>query len=169
MNKKYIIGAVIVIVAIWIGFSLGKKSAVAPATPTNGVSEQVATTTPEVQKAATSVPAKKTVTVAPKTTTVLNAPIITSNGSYLISYTSTGFNPNTITIKVGKSVHFVNNSTKAMSIVTTAPDTNQAQSEFNQGKTVGQGGTYDFTFMSAGIWGYMNRDNKVDQGTIVVQ
>ena len=88
---------------------------------------------------------------------------MTKDGSYLVSYTSRGFSPATLTIKAGKSVHFVNNSNKAMSLTTTSVD-NQIQSEFNQSKTVGQGGTFDFTFMSAGTWGYMNRNNPSDQG-----
>ena len=167
MNKKYIIGAVVIALAIWIGFSWGKKSAQAPEAPVNNVVEQAATTSTSAvaKKTTTTTVAPKTTTTAPKTSV---APTLTKDGSYLVSYTGSGFSPRTITIKAGKSVHFVNNSSKAMSLTTTDVD-NQAHLEFNQGKTVGQGGVYDFTFMSAGTWGYMNRNNQADRGTIIVQ
>ncbi|MGB2580639.1 MAG: cupredoxin domain-containing protein [Minisyncoccia bacterium] len=165
MIKKYILATVAILLAVWVGFFFGNKSANAPEGPVNGEVEQVATTTPVVQQQA---PTQKTTqtTIAPKTTT--SAPAIAKDGSYLVYYTNRGFNPSPLTIKTGKSVRFVNNSSKAMSLTSTSVD-NQAQSEFNQGKTVGQGGVYDFTFMSAGTWGYMNRNNQTDRGTIIVQ
>lgn len=164
MIKKYILATVAILLAVWVGFFFGNKSANAPESPVNGEVEQVATTTPAVQQ----VPAQKTITttVAPKTTTSM--PAIAKDGSYLVYYTNKGFSPSPLTIKVGKSVRFVNNSSKAMSLTSTSVDS-QAQSEFNQEKTVGQGGVYDFTFMSAGTWGYMNRNNKADLGTVIVQ
>lgn len=164
MNKKYIIAGVVVLVAILIGFFFGKESAVAPQEPVNGASEQ-ATTTPTV----TTAPSKTTTTTtAPKTTTT-GAATILKDGSYLVTYTNTGFSPKTLTIKKGKSVHFVNNSSKAMSLTTTDTTNSQVYAEFNQGKTVGKGGSYDFTFLSSGTWGYMNRNNQVDRGTVIVQ
>lgn len=163
MIKKYILATVAILLAVWVGFFFGNKSANAPESPVNGEVVQVATTTPVVPQVPTQ---KTTTTVAPKTTT--SAPVIAKDGSYLVYYTNRGFTPSTLTIKVGKSVRFVNNSSKAMSLTSTSVD-NQAQSEFNQGKTVGQGGVYDFTFMSAGTWGYMNRNNQTDKGTIIVQ
>jgi plastocyanin len=93
---------------------------------------------------------------------------MTKDGAYIVSYTNAGFSPKTVTIKVGKAVHFVNNSSKAMSVTTTTTQ-NQVQSELNQGKTVGQGGTYDFTFTAPGTWVYMNRNAQTDYGTIIVQ
>ncbi len=161
MIKKYILAAVAIALAIWIGFFFGKKAAVAPEQPVSSSVSEVATTTPVVQ------PAKKTTTtiVAPKTG---SAGTLTKDGSYYVSYTDSGFVPKSASIKSGKSVHFVNNSNKAMSIVTTVPDS-QVFGELNQGKTVGRGGTYDFTFLSVGTWSYMNRNNQADRGTIIVQ
>lgn len=164
MIKKYILAIIAIVLAVWVGFFFGKKSARAPETPINEATEQtVATTTP-----AAKAPVKKTTTATTPTAVKTVAPTLTKDGSYLVSYSNSGFSPKTITIKVGKSVHFVNNSNKAMSLTTTDID-NQQHSEFNQGKTVGQGGTYDFSFMSAGTWGYMNRNNQSDRGTIIVQ
>ena len=164
-SSKYIIGALVVILAIYGGFSMGKKSAQAPEMEAvmmeEGV-EETATTTET-----TTTPAKTTTTsgyVAPKTTT----PTVLKDGSYLVSYTSTGFSPRTITISVGKSVHFSNVSSKAMSITTTEPNS-LVYRELNQSKTVGRGGSFDYTFLTAGTWNYMNRNNPSDKGTIVVQ
>lgn len=164
MNKKYIIGAVVVLVALWAGFTWGNKSVVAPEAPVanNGV-DQTVTTTPVVKAPVVKV----TTPVAPKTV-VQSAPAMTKDGSYVVSYTSAGFSPKTLTIKLGKSVHFVNNSTKAMSVTTTTQQ-NQAQSELNQSKSVGQGGTYDFTFVTPGTWVYMNRNTPADYATIIVE
>ena len=163
-SSKYVIGALVVALAIYGGFSMGEKSAQAPEMEAINLEggEETATTT-----ATTTAPAKTTTTsgyVAPKT----NTPTILKDGSYLVSYTSTGFSPRTITIRVGKSVHFSNVSNKAMSITTTEPNS-LVYRELNQSKTVGRGGSFDYTFLTAGTWNYMNRNNPSDKGTIVVQ
>lgn len=164
-NKKYVIGAVVIITLLGVGFLMGKKSAVAPGAPVNGDTPQVAATSSSTGTTST----KKTVTPSSPAvkTTVAPAPRQTSDGTYIVSYTNSGFVPASITIKVGKSVHFVNNSTRAMSITTTTTS-NQDQAAFNQGKTVGQGGTYDFTFTAPGEWWYMNRNNQSDIAKIIV-
>ncbi|MBI5400722.1 MAG: cupredoxin domain-containing protein [Candidatus Yonathbacteria bacterium] len=162
MIKKYILAIIAIGLAIGVGFFFGKKSAVAPEVPVNGVAEQATTTV--VSIAATKIPAMGTTKPA-----TVSTPTIMKDGSYLVSYASTGFSPKTLTIKKGKSVHFVNNSNKAMSLTTTDTTNNQVYTEFNQGSTVGRGGSYDFTFLTAGTWGYMNRNNQTDRGTVVVQ
>ena len=160
MIKKYIIVIVAVAFAIWIGFFFMNKAAVAPEAPVNGGTEQATTTPVSIAKTSGATDVSKTTT---------SAPVILKDGSYLVSYTNRGFSPSTLTIKAGKSVHFVNNSSKAMSLTTTDTTNSQVFAEFNQGKTVGQGGFYDFTFLSVGTWGYMNRNNAIDKGTIIVQ
>lgn len=42
MIKKYILATIAIAFAVWIGFFFGKKSAVAPEAPTNGVVVNVA-------------------------------------------------------------------------------------------------------------------------------
>lgn len=183
MNIKYLIIAVVGIVVLYSVFSIGKKMAVAPeitvsqeattTVPTAATTIEVATTTNEtkvitptptpkpVQKPKTTTP---TVTTAPKTT----APTILKDGSYLISYTQTGFTPMRVEIKKGQSVHFVNNSDKAMSVSTTEVGSLYF-GELSQGRSVGRGGTYDFTFTKTGAWTYMNRNVPLDSGVIIVQ
>lgn len=168
MNTKYIIAVVVVVLALCGGFLLGKRAAIAPEKSENipnGIVEQ-ATTTPVMPIA------KKTTQTTSKTTTTSGttstAPAMTKSGAYLISYTDSGFVPATLEIQNGKSVHFVNNSNKAMSL-TTIDQNSQVFREFNQEGSVGRGGSYDFTFLTEGTWWYVNRNSQKELGTIIVK
>lgn len=161
MDKKYIIAIVIAVLAFGGAFWFGKRSAIAPEGQER-VEEMAMTTAPTTTSV--KVPSKAT---APKTTTP-SAPAMTKDGAYIVSYTERGFVPATLEIKKGKSVHFVNNSNKAMSLTTTDPNS-QVFIELNQERSVGRGGSYDFTFLSLGSWGYMNRNNTVDKGVVMVK
>lgn len=174
MEKKYIVIAVVVAVVVCIGFWSNKEEVIAPADnqkmevpdlDTAAVTPPPAAKAP-VNKPVTTVQSK----TATKTTsvTVATTPSMMPDGSYLVSYTASGFVPPVIEIARGKSVHFVNDSNKAMSIASQEPNS-QVYSELNQGKTVGKGGTYDFTFLTAGTWKYMNRNNSLDTGVIIVK
>ena len=155
MKKRYIIGGLIIAFGVLAGFLIS-KNATAPAGP-------------ETTETATTTATTTTVTKLPvKTYTPSPSPIIVKNGSYLVSYKNSGFTPVTLTIKRGKSVSFVNNSDKAMSI--TAVDQNSnVYRQLNQEQSVGRGGTYDFTFTDPGIWVYTNRNNPAVRGTIIVE
>jgi plastocyanin len=171
MQKKYIIALIVVAVVVYIGFWSNKESAVAPADEQKTVAPVIVPSVAPVPAASVKKPAtvvqSKTST---KTTSVSVAatPSMTKDGSYLVAYTANGFIPPVIEIKAGKSVHFVNDSNKAMSIASQEPNS-QVYGELNQGQTVGRGGTYDFTFLQAGTWKYMNRNNSLDTGVIVVK
>lgn len=169
MNKKYIIGGLVIVLAVFAGFFFGRKSAVAPsatdfATSTNMIVGTTTTITSPVPRPAPR-PQSSTAT---KPSSAPSTPAMTANGSYLVMYTNSGFSPATLTIKKGQSVHFVNYSSKAMSL--TAIDQNsQIYRNFNQEQSVGRGGYFDFSFVIAGNWGYLNRNNQADRGTIVVE
>lgn len=135
----------------------------------------LATTTPE-----------KPVVTTPKTTTVKKtttqtttavptpkpvAPAITTQapaGILTISYTNSGFSPATLRVTPGTSVRFVNNSSRGMRIVTENPESRFFK-ELNQSKTVGKGGTFDFTFLYVGTWNYNNQNNPTDRGLVIVE
>lgn len=130
----------------------------------SGASE-VATTTSAA--APTPVPAKTT-TVKPAAKPATSvAPKMTASGAYIVYYTSKGFSPASLGLVRGQSVHFVNNSSSALRI---APvDTrNKPYAEFSQSKSVGYGGTFDYTFTSSGAYGYYNENNKSHQAIISV-
>lgn len=193
MNTRYII-IIVAILAIYGTFSFGKKFAVAPEVPneqkeiptvpkspvetaTEVAPISLETEDPAPQQELTSAPVakptpKKTAIapVKPKTvskTTVSTPPAILKDGSYLVTYSQTGFFPQRIDIKRGQSVHFLNSSDKAMNIVATEQGS-LIYGELNQGKSVGRGGTYDFTFLKTGAWTYMNRNVPADSGVIIV-
>ncbi len=153
MKKRYIIGGLIIVVGILVGFFISKNSAIAPAAPdTTGMATTTATTT------ITTLPVKSHASV----------PTILKNGEYLVTYMNSGFVPKTLTIKRGTGVRFFNYSTRAMSII--AVDQNsQTYRTLNQEQSVGKGSYYDFSFVNPGIWVYTNRNNNVDRGTIIVQ
>lgn len=116
----------------------------------------------------------KPATAAPKPAgtasgSVTAYPSMTKEGVYLVYYTSGGFTPRNLEIAAGKSVRFVNQSGKAMQIGSTGPVTNPAFATFNQPKTVGQGGTYEYTFNDRAVFTYANRSYTPDQGTITVR
>lgn len=170
MNKKYIIAIIATTLAIYGGFWLGKRSAIAPEkleSVPNGVIEQ-GTTTPVV---ATSKVAPQPVvakTTGGTISSTLPAPTMTKSGAYIVSYTDKGFVPAILEVKAGKSVHFVNNSSRAMSL-TSVDQNSQVYREFNQAGSVGRGGSYDFTFLAKGTWWYVNRNSQTELGTIIVK
>lgn len=105
-------------------------------------------------------------------TGVLDTHIVTpqTSADYIVSYTNTGFSPQKITIKAGQTVRFLNASgAHSLWIAAAAGPTNFPLTEFNQGKSVGKGGTYNYTFSRKGNYVYYNNNNKNDVGLITVQ
>jgi len=95
-----------------------------------------------------------------------NLPMM-ENNVYLIYYFDDGFYPKAITIRQGSPVRYINKSEGAMRVFATDQN-NLTFKELNQSKTVGNGGTYDFTFSRAGIWSYYNYNNKVHTASVLV-
>lgn len=113
--------------------------------------------------------APQTTGTAVKQPSASSLPSITPDGIYLVYYTKTGFSPQILTIPAGKSVRFVNNSDgKSMSVGST-DSSNIIYRAFNQTKTVGAGGTYEYTFVDKGTYLYNNKTNPGDQGIIVAR
>ena len=92
---------------------------------------------------------------------------MTASGVYIIYYGTNGFSPASLTIPIGKSVHFVNNSSSAMLIVP-VDKVNKPYSSLMQSKSVGKGGTFDYTFTSAGSYAYYNDNKDTHVGVITV-
>ncbi len=89
------------------------------------------------------------------------------DGVYVIQYTDTGFVPKTIQITKGKSVRFINMSTKGLRVFTdTVNDPKFVV--LNESKTIGKGGTYTFSFDIEGLWAYHNENHASDHANIVV-
>ncbi|MFB6209296.1 MAG: plastocyanin/azurin family copper-binding protein [Candidatus Nanohaloarchaea archaeon] len=104
------------------------------------------------------------------------------SGTNTVYYTSSGFQPSTITIQQGETVTWVNNASASMWVGSNRHPTHtryagtslrehcqngdQISSAFDQCST---GDRFSFTFERTGEWGYHNHKNFVHKGTVVVE
>ncbi len=86
-------------------------------------------------------------------------PAAPANGSVMI--TSSGFQPNPLTVKAGTTVTWTNNDTAAESV------TSDTAGLFDSG-SLAAGATYKFTFSQAGTFTYHSSTNPALKGTVVV-
>jgi len=92
---------------------------------------------------------------------------LTENGKFLIYYFADGFSPNTLQIRKGESVKFINKSDSAMRVYASDQDSSIYR-EFNQSQSVGENGIYEYTFNEVGIWPYYNYNEQSNLGNILV-
>lgn len=85
-----------------------------------------------------------------------------------VTYSDTGFAPKTLTVKKGTTVRFVSTATGGMWVASAVHPTHQLLPGFDQLKSVGKGGTYDYAFVKVGTWKYHNHVNPSDVGTVIV-
>ena len=85
-----------------------------------------------------------------------------------VTYSDTGFAPKTVTVKKGTTVRFVSTATGGMWVASAVHPTHQLLPGFDQLKSVGNGGTYDYAFVKVGTWKYHNHVNPSDTGSVVV-
>ncbi|MEK7645121.1 MAG: cupredoxin domain-containing protein [Patescibacteria group bacterium] len=150
-NQSIALVAVIVVVGLFFYFN----DAQAPTQQNTQQQSQSAYTPPTESAPATptSKPAAKAAVPVAKNT---------------VSYAGGAFSPMTLNIKAGESVKFVNNSTLSMWVMS-GPDTYHSEyPSFNQERTVGKGGVYNFTFVTPGTYQYFNKNNPSAKGLIVV-
>ena len=142
--NKWIVGFLVIVLGGVAGWYVMKGRFGKRVQPATVMTE----TTPMASGAATPVPATGTATV---------------------SYTGTAFSPKTITVKQGVAVTFVNNGSTTMWVVTDMHPTHRLLPSFNEGKAVGKGGTYTYTFTKVGTWPYHNEENVTVGGAVVVE
>ena len=106
---------------------------------------------------------------------------IGSTPAATVILTNEGFSPATVTINVGDTVRFVNQSTKTMWVGadqhpshadydgTTRQEHCPTGSSFDQCTGTGSGTTWEFTFDTAGTFGYHNHLGAADAGTVIVK
>ncbi len=98
----------------------------------------------------------------------------------MVDWSTSGFNPTTITIKKGQTVRFMNNDTSASfwpasdihpthSLYPQKSASDCLGSSFDACKALGPGQYFDFTFSYAGKWGCHNHLRASQKCTIVVQ
>lgn len=102
-----------------------------------------------------------------------------------VTYTDQGFSPTTLSVNVGDTVRFSNQSTGEMWVGAdehpthteydgTSKDDHCAEGAatggaFDQCGRSGPGSTYNFTFTKAGTFDYHNHARSSDGGTVVVE
>lgn len=108
---------------------------------------------------------------------------IVADEGVVITYSDTGYSPNSVTVKVGDTVTFKNESSKNMwpasamhpthvvysgtSLSEHCPDT--ANTAFDACKGYAPGTQWSFTFTKAGEWKFHDHLTATNFGTIVVQ
>lgn len=81
-----------------------------------------------------------------------------------VTYTDGGFTPGVITVKSGTTVIFSNTASKALWVQTS----NQSLSGFDEGKSILNGGSFEYTFMKIGTWKYINHNTPTESGIVIV-
>ncbi len=123
------------------------------------------------------------VTETPVTTTS-STDTTGSTTAMVVTYTNSGFSPSTFTIKLGTTVHFVNNSSHGMWVAvgnhpthTTYDGTTQQQhcsngvntnGSFDECTAVSPGLVYSFTFNRTGTFTFHNHIQASDGGTVTI-
>ncbi len=87
----------------------------------------------------------------------------------VITYTNSGFTPKTLTVKVGDTVTFTNDSSQSMWVASNPHPTHTDYAGFDAKTGMSRGESYMFTFTKAGTWGFHNHLHSTDGGTIIVQ
>lgn len=119
----------------------------------------------------------------PKTLSTETPAINKSSKQYVITYTDAGYAPNTLTVKLGDTVTWANDSSLNMwpasamhpshivysgtSISEHCPDT--AGTSFDACKGIVPGNSWDFTFNKKGSWKYHDHLTPKYFGTIIVE
>ena len=85
-----------------------------------------------------------------------------------VQYSSKGFSPSSITIKVGNAIHWKNTTEEKVAINSDDHPTHKKFPELNVGE-LDKGRDLTHIFMKAGTYTYHNEYKPSEKGTIVVQ
>lgn len=86
-----------------------------------------------------------------------------------VKLTTTGFIPAKVTVKLGDTVEWANESSKEMWVASAPHPSHTDYPEFDQLKGVPGGGSYSFTFTKPGTWKYHNHLNPGNFGSVEVK
>lgn len=92
----------------------------------------------------------------------------TSLSNQEVSLSENGFVPNVLTVRVGTTITWTNNSSKNMWVASALHPTHQELPGFDQLKAVGKGGQYSYEFTKVGTWKYHNHQDPLITGTVIV-
>ncbi len=155
--KKIIAIIVILAIVIFIGVKMSKSPA--PVI----TDDSVASTTVSVATSTSSV------TTTSSTTTVVTTTTASSTTAHTVTYTDAGYSPASITIKVGESVTFINNSTGKIWTASDPHPQHTILSSFDEKTAADPGTSWTYTFTKAGAWKYHNHKKSSFVGQVIVQ
>lgn len=88
--------------------------------------------------------------------------------SVSVAFTDNGFVPKSLTIKVGTTVRFTNESSGQMYVASNPHPTHTLLPGFDELTAVDKNGFYDYQFVKVGTWGYHNHLTPQVMGTVAV-
>lgn len=86
-----------------------------------------------------------------------------------VTYAGSGFSPNPITIKLGETVTWKNDTSDLMWVASAVHPTHLEYPGFDQLKGSENGTTYSFKFDKAGTWKYHDHLHPSNFGSVVVE
>jgi plastocyanin len=86
-----------------------------------------------------------------------------------IAYSSNGFSPKSITVKVGTTVTWINNDTDPLWVASNPHPIHTDLSGFDALKGYAPGTSYTYTFTKVGKWGYHNHMSPSNTGEVIVE
>jgi plastocyanin len=156
MNKKAIIAMLVVVVVL--------LSAVIWALTRPAVEPDTNTGNSPVDSTATD----ESATDAPTTSESAGPDASSEQAAVTITYTGSGFDKSSYTVKSGETVKIQNNSDSTLSLNSDDHPTHTKQSELNVGE-VAPGQSKTFTIDTAGTWGFHDHFNSAHTSSITVQ
>ena len=106
-------------------------------------------------------------------------PEVTGPQTITVTYSNSGYEPKTITIKQGDRVTWVNESTRNLWVASANHPIHSKYPELIEGMCLGSafdaceqiptGGSWSFTFNNIGKWGYHNHLSPSKFGVVIVK
>ncbi|MDP2789851.1 MAG: cupredoxin domain-containing protein [bacterium] len=93
---------------------------------------------------------------------------VNTNAAIAVSITSSGFSPNTVTVKAGTVVTWTNSSGGDIRVASDPHPTHTDLPGLDS-STLGNGDSYSFTFTKVGTWGYHDHLDPILKGSVTVQ
>lgn len=87
----------------------------------------------------------------------------------VVVYSDTGFAPSVVTVSVGQTVTFINESKELLWVVSGPTKDLKVLPSFDQGTAVANGSFYEYTFTDKGQWSYLNHQHPEATGLIQVR
>lgn len=88
---------------------------------------------------------------------------------YTVFYGLGVFSPTNIRVHVGDSVRFQNDSKLSVRIASDVTDSKPDLPGFDSVGEIQPGGVFTYTFSAAGIFGYHNVKDSMEEGTVIVR